>query len=70
MNNRMFDVASGPTLLASGSTLLTKIGIPIIIIVVVVVLVFVASKLIKNARKKNLEANRKPDNNDSSNRYG
>ena len=59
MNNTMFDLASGPTLLM-------LIGVPLIIILAVAILIFVVVKLIKKARIKNIEAKSRPDSNDSS----
>jgi len=54
MNNLMFDVAPGPILLV-------LVGIPILVIVIVVILIIVAVKLIKRARKKNIEAKELPE---------
>ena len=59
INNRMFDVAVAPAMLATT-------GVPVIIIVVIAAaLVFVVITLIRNARKKNIEAKSKHDGNDS-----
>ena len=49
MDNMMFDLASGPTTVAI-------VGFPILFIVIVIILIIVAVKLIKNARKKRIEA--------------
>jgi len=58
MNNMLFDVAPGPILLV-------VFGIPILIIVVVVILIIVTIRLIKRARKKNIEVEAPPEENNS-----
>ena len=54
LSNRVFDVAAGPLLL-------TIIGIPVLLLVIVAILVIVTVRLIKRARKKNLEIKETPD---------
>ena len=57
MNNTLFDAAAGPLLLL-------VFGLPILLIVVVIILIIVTVRLIKRARKKNVEAKGLPEDND------
>jgi len=54
MNNLLFDAASGPLILMI-------VGVPILLIIIVVVLIFVTVRMIKRARKKNIEVKELPE---------
>ena len=56
-NSKIFDLASGPLYL-------TMIGIPILIVIVVIILIIVTVKLIKKARQKNFQAEKKTEKDD------
>jgi len=59
INSMMFDVAAA-------TILLVLIGVPLIGIAAVIILIVITVKLVKKARKKNLEEEKNPENNDSS----
>ena len=59
MNSMMFDGAGG-------LIVLMVLGAPVLIGIAVIVLIIISVKLIKKARKKNIEAESKPESKDSS----